>query len=58
VQASASRVETSGRPDYVSVPLDRPELYFSEGLSGYAVVNNSFILYYENKGGRAHEALL
>jgi amidophosphoribosyltransferase len=25
---------------------------------GYAVVNNSFILYYENKGGRAHEALL
>lgn len=25
---------------------------------GFAVVNNSFILYYENKGGRAHEALL
>ena len=41
VQASASRVETSGRPDYVSVPLDRPELYFSESLSGYAVVNTT-----------------
>ena len=41
VQAPASRVETSGRPDYVSVPLDRPELYFSEGLSGYAVVNTT-----------------
>ncbi|MBL9133601.1 MAG: amidophosphoribosyltransferase [Verrucomicrobiaceae bacterium] len=25
---------------------------------GYAVVNNSFILYCEDKGGRAHEALL
>ena len=41
MQAPASRVETSGRPDYVSVPLDRPELYFSEGLSGYAVVNTT-----------------
>jgi hypothetical protein len=25
---------------------------------GYAGVNTSFILYCENKGGRAHEALL
>jgi uncharacterized membrane protein (UPF0182 family) len=41
VQASASQVESSGRPDYEPVPLERPELYFSEGLSGYAVVNTS-----------------
>jgi len=41
VQASASQVESSGRPNYVPVPLERPELYFSEGLSGYAVVNTS-----------------
>lgn len=25
---------------------------------GYTVVNSSFVLFYENKGGRAHEALL
>ena len=41
VQAPVSRVETSGRPDYVAVPLDRPELYFSEDLTGYAVVNTT-----------------
>lgn len=41
VQAPVSQVEASGRPDYVEVPLERPELYFSESLSGYAVVNTS-----------------
>jgi hypothetical protein len=41
IRASASRVETSGRPSYEDLPLTRPELYFSEGLSGYAVVGTS-----------------
>ena len=38
VRAPAHRVEASGRPDYEEVELDRPELYFSEDISGYAVV--------------------
>jgi uncharacterized membrane protein (UPF0182 family) len=38
VQAPAHRVEASGRPDYQEVALERPELYFGEALSGYAVV--------------------
>ncbi len=41
IRASASRVESSGRPSYTDLPLTRPELYFSEGLSGYAVVGTS-----------------
>jgi len=41
IQAPVNRVETSGRPDYQEVPLERPELYFSEGLDGYAVVGTS-----------------
>jgi uncharacterized membrane protein (UPF0182 family) len=38
VRAPAHRVESSGRPDYEEVELERPELYFSEDISGYAVV--------------------
>lgn len=41
VRAPANRVETNGRPDYDEVGLNRPELYFSEGLSGYAIVGTS-----------------
>lgn len=38
VRAPAHRVESSGRPDYEEIELERPELYFGEALSGYAVV--------------------
>jgi len=41
IRASASRVETSGRPNYDQVDLTRPELYFSEDLDGYAIVGTS-----------------
>lgn len=37
VMAPAGRVEQSGRPDYSDVELERPELYFSPSLSGYAI---------------------
>ena len=35
--APAGRVLESDRPDYQTVELDRPELYFSPSLAGYAV---------------------
>jgi uncharacterized membrane protein (UPF0182 family) len=35
--APAGRVRASGRPAIESVDLDRPELYFSPSLTGYAV---------------------
>ncbi len=41
IRASASQVQTSGRPDYEEVELTRPELYFSEDLTGYAIVGTS-----------------
>ncbi|MFM2070159.1 MAG: hypothetical protein RLZZ623_422 [Actinomycetota bacterium] len=41
VKAAANRVGTNGRPDYEDVNLSRPELYFSEGLTGYAIVGTS-----------------
>jgi uncharacterized protein len=41
VQAPANRVTSSGRPDYRNLPLTRPELYFSEGLDGYAIVGTT-----------------
>jgi uncharacterized membrane protein (UPF0182 family) len=41
VVAPANRVNTNGRPVYQPAELDRPELYFSEGLSGYAIVGTS-----------------
>lgn len=37
LQAPAGRVRSSGRPVYEAVDLDRPELYFSPSLSGYAI---------------------
>ena len=39
VMAPAGRVLESDRPDYQTVELTRPELYFSPSLSGYAVAN-------------------
>lgn len=41
VQAPANRVTSSGRPDYRDLQLSRPELYFSEGLDGYAIVGTT-----------------
>jgi len=41
IRASASKAETSGRPAYEELDLTRPELYFSEGLDGYAIVGTS-----------------
>lgn len=41
VMAPVNRVNTNGRPDYRPVDLDRPELYFSEGLSGYSIVGTT-----------------
>jgi uncharacterized membrane protein (UPF0182 family) len=41
VMAPASRVEPNGQPDYETVPLDRPELYFSPTLEGYAIAGTT-----------------
>jgi uncharacterized membrane protein (UPF0182 family) len=41
VLAPTGRVLESQRPDYRTVELERPELYFSETLTGYAIANTS-----------------
>ena len=41
VLAPAGRVLESQRPDYRTVALERPELYFSPTLSGYAIANSA-----------------
>ncbi len=41
VMAPANRVRDNGLPDYRPVDLERPELYFSEGLTGYSIVGTS-----------------
>ncbi len=41
VLAPSSRVLESQRPDYRTVELERPELYFSPILTGYAIANTS-----------------
>ena len=38
VLAPASNVTEADRPDYRTPELDRPELYFSPAISGYAIV--------------------
>ncbi len=40
VMAPTGRVLESQRPDYRTVDLERPELYFSPTLSGYAIANS------------------
>ncbi len=40
VLAPSGRVLESQRPDYRTVDLERPELYFSPILSGYAIANS------------------
>jgi uncharacterized membrane protein (UPF0182 family) len=41
VLAPANQVEATGRPSYRQLDLVRPELYFSEDLSGYSVVKST-----------------
>ena len=41
VIAPVNRVNSNGRPDYQSIELNRPELYFSEGLDGYSIVRTT-----------------
>lgn len=39
IAAPASVVTNDGRPSYIDLKVTRPEIYFGDGLSGYAVVN-------------------
>lgn len=41
VQAPANRVSSNGRPTYDNPALERPELYFSEDIDGYAIVRTT-----------------
>lgn len=41
VKAPVSRVRNSDRPDYRTVELDRPELYFSPTLTGYGIARTA-----------------
>ena len=41
VMAPVGRVTDRDRPDYQTVELDRPELYFSPAISGYAIARTS-----------------
>ena len=41
IMAPVGRVQESDRPDYHSVDLARPELYFSPSLGGYAVAGTT-----------------
>ncbi|MGA1437847.1 MAG: UPF0182 family protein, partial [Ilumatobacteraceae bacterium] len=43
VMAPVSQVTSSLRPDYISVDLDRPELYFSPSMTDYALANTSVV---------------
>ncbi|MCU1502501.1 MAG: hypothetical protein JWM12_1855 [Ilumatobacteraceae bacterium] len=40
VLAPAGQTDTNGRPVYQDAVLDRPELYFSEDVGGYAIVDS------------------
>jgi uncharacterized membrane protein (UPF0182 family) len=39
VAAPTSKVQANQRPDYRTIELERPELYFSPTLSGYGIAN-------------------
>ena len=41
VAAPTSKVQSNQRPDYRTLELDRPELYFSPTLSGYGIANTA-----------------
>ena len=40
IAAPASRVTSDGRPLYVELGVERPELYFGEGIDAYAIVKS------------------
>ena len=40
IAAPASRVTSDGRPLYVDLGVERPELYFGEGIDSYAIVKS------------------
>jgi uncharacterized membrane protein (UPF0182 family) len=40
VLAPAGKIDTNGRPVYQDAVLDRPELYFSDDVGGYAIVDS------------------
>lgn len=40
IAAPASRVTSDGRPVYVDLGVERPELYFGEGIDSYAIVKS------------------
>ena len=39
--APVGRVTPADRPDYVTVDLDRPELYFGDSIGGYAITGTT-----------------
>ena len=41
VAAPTNKVQSNQRPDYRTLELDRPELYFSPTLSGYGIANTA-----------------
>ena len=41
VAAPASQVTDDGRPSYIDLKVSRPQIYFGDGLDGYAVVKTS-----------------
>jgi uncharacterized membrane protein (UPF0182 family) len=41
VMAPASRVEANGQPAYEPIPLQRPELYFSPTIEGWAIAGTT-----------------
>jgi uncharacterized membrane protein (UPF0182 family) len=41
VAAPTSKVQSNQRPDYRTLELDRPELYFSPTMSGYGIANTA-----------------
>lgn len=41
VAAPASLVTDDGRPSYIDLKVSRPQIYFGDGLDGYAVVKTS-----------------
>ena len=41
VMAPVGRVTPADRPDYITVDLDRPELYFGDSIGGYAITGTN-----------------
>ena len=52
----ASHVTTSDRPAYIDVELDRPQLYFSPAIEGYAIVGTEVSESPCGEGGATRDA--